>query len=181
MVVNANDVAERERCVPSLVSHRDALAPSYMAASIPRSGSSHQPEYPVRRTFSGVNEDVWNEFLQYFEKSSSILGILKNQDGLVEAKQTIEADNKSRHHCPLEPSRVVKLDVTDTEGQVSVTQRRPNKEVDVRVKRERWRKRKFLKEDSEVIVKETSNSDGHAVETSRKLELLQIVLPRKLK
>ncbi|CAC5407318.1 unnamed protein product [Mytilus coruscus] len=81
MVVNANDVAERERCVPSLVSHRDALAPSYMAASIPRSGSSHQPEYPVRRTFSGVNEDVWNEFLQYFEKSSSILGILKNQDG----------------------------------------------------------------------------------------------------
>ncbi|CAC5379114.1 unnamed protein product [Mytilus coruscus] len=72
MVVNANDVAERERCVPSLVSHRDASAPSYMAASIPRSGSSHQPEYPVRRTFSGVNEDVWNEFLQYFENIAEL-------------------------------------------------------------------------------------------------------------
>ncbi|CAC5355217.1 unnamed protein product [Mytilus coruscus] len=72
MVVNANDVAERERCVPSLVSHRDASAPSYMAASIPRSGSSHQPEYFVRRTFSGVNEDVWNEFLQYFENIAEL-------------------------------------------------------------------------------------------------------------
>ncbi|CAC5407655.1 unnamed protein product [Mytilus coruscus] len=72
MVVNANDVAERERCVPSLVSHRDASAPSYMAASIPRSGSSHQPEYPIRRTFSAVNEDVWNEFLQYFENIAEL-------------------------------------------------------------------------------------------------------------
>lgn len=24
-------------------------------------------EYPVRRTFSGTNNDVWNEFYQYFE------------------------------------------------------------------------------------------------------------------
>lgn len=67
MVVNANDVSELERCVPSLVSHRDASASSYMAASI-----SHQPEYPVRRTFSGVNKDVWNEFLQYFENIAEL-------------------------------------------------------------------------------------------------------------
>ncbi|VDI13691.1 Hypothetical predicted protein [Mytilus galloprovincialis] len=72
MLGNANDVVERERCVPLLVSHQDASAPSYMAASIPRSGSSHHTAYPVRRTFSGVNEDVWNEFLQYFENIAEL-------------------------------------------------------------------------------------------------------------
>lgn len=30
-------------------------------------------EYPVRRTFSGTNNDVWNEFYQYFEKSRRVL------------------------------------------------------------------------------------------------------------
>ncbi|CAG2223484.1 unnamed protein product [Mytilus edulis] len=29
-------------------------------------------EYPVRRTFSGVSNDVWNEFIQYFENISEL-------------------------------------------------------------------------------------------------------------
>ncbi|CAG2204506.1 unnamed protein product [Mytilus edulis] len=29
-------------------------------------------EYPVRRTFSGVSDDVWNEFIQYFENVSEL-------------------------------------------------------------------------------------------------------------
>ncbi|CAC5406508.1 unnamed protein product [Mytilus coruscus] len=29
-------------------------------------------EYPVRRTFSGVSNDVWNEFIQYFENTSEL-------------------------------------------------------------------------------------------------------------
>ncbi|CAG2205336.1 unnamed protein product [Mytilus edulis] len=29
-------------------------------------------EYPVRRTFSGVSDDVWNEFIQYFENISEL-------------------------------------------------------------------------------------------------------------
>ncbi|VDI84212.1 Hypothetical predicted protein [Mytilus galloprovincialis] len=29
-------------------------------------------EYPVRRTFSVVNDDVWNEFIQYFENISEL-------------------------------------------------------------------------------------------------------------
>lgn len=44
----------------------------YVAAEIPRVGLSHAPEYPVRRTFSGNSEDVWTEFLQYFENLSEL-------------------------------------------------------------------------------------------------------------
>ncbi|CAC5390375.1 unnamed protein product [Mytilus coruscus] len=29
-------------------------------------------EYPVRRTFSGVSDDVWNEYIQYFENISEL-------------------------------------------------------------------------------------------------------------
>ena len=32
----------------------------------------HVQEYPVRRTFSGENSDVWNEFLQYFENLAEL-------------------------------------------------------------------------------------------------------------
>lgn len=32
----------------------------------------HVHEYPVRRTFSEANSDVWNEFLQYFENLAEL-------------------------------------------------------------------------------------------------------------
>jgi hypothetical protein len=30
------------------------------------------PEYPVRRTFSVANNDVWNVFVQYFENLAEL-------------------------------------------------------------------------------------------------------------
>ena len=29
-------------------------------------------EYPMRRTFHGANNDVWNEFVQYFENLAEL-------------------------------------------------------------------------------------------------------------
>ncbi|CAC5366639.1 unnamed protein product [Mytilus coruscus] len=125
------------RCVLRWCHLRDASAPSYMAAKYPTFESSHQPEYPVRRTFSGVNEETsGDEFLRYFENiMSSILGILKNQDrGGAPQFGRSQIDNGGGQQEAGTIVRWTELSplnqMTDTEAKYQL--QRPNKEVDVR-------------------------------------------------
>ena len=58
-----------DQCGPIMAPHQVGQPQSSVEET---KGVSHSQEYPVRRTFSGSSEDVWNEFLQYFENLAEL-------------------------------------------------------------------------------------------------------------